>query len=259
MMQSAEEPAGIVETLGISKVYEGDIQALKGINLGFPEGRMTTLLGPSGCGKTTLLKIIAGLLEPTEGEVQVSGVPITGPGPERALVFQDFALMPWASVIRNVGFGLELRGMPKGEREETARRYIEKVGLAGFEDRYPHELSGGMKQRVGLARALAVNAQVLMMDEPFSAVDEQTRRQFQEDLLHLLSVEKKTVIFVTHSIEEAVYVSDRIVLLSPRPGRVSKIYHPTIDRSRSPDQIRRDGAYLDTVEEIWQMVKQYLD
>jgi NitT/TauT family transport system ATP-binding protein len=116
-----------------------------------------------------------------------------------------------------------------------------------------------MKQRVGLARALAVNAQVLMMDEPFSAVDEQTRRQFQEDLLHLLSVEKKTVIFVTHSIEEAVYVSDRIVLLSPRPGRVSKIFHPAIDRSRSPDQIRRDAAYLDTVEEIWQMVKQYLD
>ncbi len=259
MTQSAEEPAGIVETLGISKVYEGDIQALKGINLGFPEGRMTTLLGPSGCGKTTLLKIIAGLLEPTEGEIQVSGVPVTGPGPERALVFQDFALMPWASVIRNVGFGLELRGMPRGEREETARRYIEKVGLAGFEDRYPHELSGGMKQRVGLARALAVNAQVLMMDEPFSAVDEQTRRQFQEDLLHLLSVEKKTVIFVTHSIEEAVYVSDRIVLLSPRPGRVSKIFHPAIDRSRSPDQIRRDAAYLDTVEEIWQMVKQYLD
>ncbi len=259
MTQSVEEPSGIVETRGISKVYEGDIQALKGIDLGFPEGRMTTLLVPSGCGKTTLLKIIAGLLEPTEGEVQVSGVPITGPGPERALVFQDFALMPWASVIRNVGFGLELRGVPKGERDETARRYIEKVGLAGFEDRYPHELSGGMKQRVGLARALAVNAQVLLMDEPFSAVDEQTRRQFQEDLLHLLSVEKKTVIFVTHSIEEAVYVSDRIVLLSPRPGRVSKIYHPTIDRSRSPDQIRRDGAYLDTVEEIWQMVKQYLD
>jgi NitT/TauT family transport system ATP-binding protein len=259
MTQSVEEPAGIVETRGISKVYEGDIQALKGIDLDFPEGQMTTLLGPSGCGKTTLLKIIAGLLEPTEGKVRVSGVPITGPGPERALVFQDFALMPWASVMRNVAFGLELRGIPKDEREETARRYIEKVGLAGFEDRYPHELSGGMKQRVGLARALAVNAQVLMMDEPFSAVDEQTRRQFQEDLLHLLSVEKKTVIFVTHSIEEAVYVSDRIVLLSPRPGRVSKIYHPAIDRSRSPDQIRRDGAYLDTVEEIWQMVKQYLD
>jgi NitT/TauT family transport system ATP-binding protein len=152
-----------------------------------------------------------------------------------------------------------LRGVARAEREETARRYIDKVGLTGFEERFPHELSGGMKQRVGLARALAVNAKVLLMDEPFSAVDEQTRRQFQEDLLQLLSVENKTVIFVTHSIEEAVYVSDRIVLLSPRPGRVSKIFRPAIDRSRTSDQIRRDAAYLDTVEEIWQMVRQYLD
>ena len=258
-MPSSEQPPDIVETRGISKIYEGGIQALKGVDLGFPQGQMTTLLGPSGCGKTTLLKILAGLLEPSEGEIRVSGVPVTGPGPERALVFQDFALMPWASVLRNVGIGLELRGVAKAEREETARRYIEKVGLAGFEGRYPHELSGGMKQRVGLARALAVNAKVLLMDEPFSAVDEQTRRQFQEDLLRLLSVEKKTVIFVTHSIEEAVYISDRIVLLSPRPGRVSRIFHPAIDRSRTPDKIRRDGAYLDTVEEIWQIVRQYLD
>jgi NitT/TauT family transport system ATP-binding protein len=259
VMPSSEQPPDIVETRGISKIYEGGIQALKGVDLGFPQGQMTTLLGPSGCGKTTLLKILAGLLEPSEGEIRVSGVSVTGPGPERALVFQDFALMPWASVLRNVGFGLELRGVAKAEREETARRYIEKVGLAGFEGRYPHELSGGMKQRVGLARALAVNAKVLLMDEPFSAVDEQTRRQFQEDLLRLLSVEKKTVIFVTHSIEEAVYISDRIVLLSPRPGRVSRIFHPAIDRSRTPDKIRRDAAYLDTVEEIWQIVRQYLD
>jgi NitT/TauT family transport system ATP-binding protein len=258
-MPSAEQPSDIVETRGVSKIYEGDIQALKGVDLGFPEGQMTTLLGPSGCGKTTLLKIIAGLLAPSEGEVWVSGAPITGTGPERALVFQDFALMPWASVIRNVGFGLELRGVARAEREETARHYTDKVGLTGFEERFPHELSGGMKQRVGLARALAVNAKVLLMDEPFSAVDEQTRRQFQEDLLQLLSVENKTVIFVTHSIEEAVYVSDRIVLLSPRPGRVSKIFRPAIDRSHTSDQIRRDAAYLDTVEEIWQMVRQYLD
>ena len=259
MTQLAEQPANIVETRGISKIYEGDIQALKGVDLGFPEGRMTTILGPSGCGKTTLLKIVAGLLEPTEGEILISGKPVTGPGPECALVFQDFALMPWATVSRNVAFGLELRGVSRVEREQAARTYIDKVGLSGFENHYPHELSGGMKQRVGLARALAVDAKILLMDEPFSAVDEQTRRQFQEDLLLLLSVEKKTVIFVTHSIEEAVYVSDRIVLLSPRPGRISKIFHPAIDRNLSSDQIRRDGAYLDTVEEIWQMVKQYLE
>lgn len=248
----------IVEVWGISKVYDGGIQALENIDLAFPKGEMTTLLGPSGCGKTTLLKIIAGLLTPTSGRVLVSGTPVTAPGPERAFVFQDFALMPWASVLRNVAFGLELAGVGKQERNEIAKRSIEKVGLSGFEDRFPHELSGGMKQRVGLARALSVEADVLLMDEPFSAVDEQTRRQFQEDLLILLAKENKSVIFVTHSIEEAVYVADQIVLLSPRPGRVSKTIRPNIDRGDSPDEIRRDPNYLDSVEEIWQMLKLYL-
>jgi NitT/TauT family transport system ATP-binding protein len=144
-------------------------------------------------------------------------------------------------------------------RDDRARHYIEEVGLGGFENKYPHELSGGMRQRVGLARALAVNAEVLLMDEPFSAVDEQTRRKFQEDLLHLLNVENKTVIFVTHSIEEAVYLSDQIVLLSPRPGRIHSVIRPEVDRAKSPDEIRRDKAYLDTVEEIWQNLKKYLD
>jgi NitT/TauT family transport system ATP-binding protein len=257
-----EQPAArgnIVEVRDITKFYGEDIHALDSVNLAFPTGQMTTLLGPSGCGKTTLLKIIAGLLEPTGGEVLVNGKTVTGPGPERAFVFQDFALLPWATVLRNVAFGLELTHHPKAEREAKARSYIEKVGLAGFEDKYPHELSGGMRQRVGLARALAVNADVLLMDEPFSAVDEQTRRKFQEDLLHLLSVEKKTVIFVTHSIEEAVYVSDQIVLLSPRPGRIHSIIRPEISRAAAPDDIRRDKNYLDTVEEIWTDLKKYLD
>jgi NitT/TauT family transport system ATP-binding protein len=249
----------IISVRGINKTYPGQVHALKDVDLDFPAGALTTLLGPSGCGKTTLLKIIAGLLAPNTGDVLVKGKKVTGPGPERAFVFQDFALMPWATVLRNVGFGLELRGVSEAQRNETARRYIEQVGLAGFEDKYPHELSGGMRQRVGLARALAVDADVLLLDEPFSAVDEQNRRKFQEDLLRLREIERKTFIFVTHSIEEAVYLSDRIVLLSRRPGRVSQIITPQIDRTGTPDEIRRDRAYLDTVEEIWQGLRQFVD
>lgn len=249
----------IVEVRNITKFYGSDIHALSSVNLSFPRGQMTTLLGPSGCGKTTLLKIIAGLLEPTEGEVFVNGSQVHGTGPERAFVFQDFALLPWATVLRNVAFGMELRKIKKPEREERAMHYINEVGLAGFENKYPHELSGGMRQRVGLARALVVNSDVLLMDEPFSAVDEQNRRKFQEDLLLLLANENKTVIFVTHSIEEAVYVSDQIVLLSPRPGRVHSIIRPEFSRKADPEDIRRDKKYLDTVEEIWADLRKYLD
>jgi NitT/TauT family transport system ATP-binding protein len=248
----------IVTVRGISMHY-GAVEALRDVDLDFPRGKLTSLLGPSGCGKTTLLKIIAGLLTPAAGTVEVDGKQVTGPGPERAFVFQDFALMPWATVLRNVGFGLELRGVARSTREAVARRHIAEVGLTGFEDKYPHELSGGMRQRVGLARALAVDAEVLLLDEPFSAVDEQTRRKFQEDLIALRANENKTFIFVTHSIEEAVYISDRIVLLSPRPGRVSEIIEPAIDRSGDPDDIRRDRHYLDTVEEIWRGLKKYVE
>jgi NitT/TauT family transport system ATP-binding protein len=249
----------MVSVRSVSKVYPGGVEALNDISLDFPRGQLTTLLGPSGCGKTTLLKIIAGLLPATSGEVIVDGMRVDGPGAERAFVFQDFALMPWATVLRNVAFGLELRGMNKSEREGIAAHYIAQVGLKGFENKFPHELSGGMRQRVGLARALAVKAEVLLMDEPFSAVDEQTRRKFQEDLLHLVAHEQKTFIFVTHSIEEAVYVSNRIILLSRRPSRVMRVIEPDIPRDVSPDQIRRNSAYLDTVESIWQSLKQYLD
>ena len=237
----------------------GETEALRDLSLDFPRGELTSLLGPSGCGKTTLLKIIAGLLPATSGEVIVNGQIVKEPGPDRAFVFQDFALLPWASVIRNVGFGLELRGVAKSERESIAAKYIGDVGLQGFENSFPHELSGGMRQRVGLARALSVDAQVLLMDEPFSAVDEQTRRKFQEDLLNLVKNENKTFIFVTHSIEEAVYVSDQIALLLPRPSRVSEIIRPSSFKNKDVDSIRRDSEYLDIVDRIWKSLRTYVE
>jgi NitT/TauT family transport system ATP-binding protein len=251
------EPA--VRIVDLAKEFTGGVRALGGVTFDVPRGELTSIIGPSGCGKTTTLKVIAGLVEATSGQVEVDGAPVTGPGPDRAFVFQDFALMPWATVLRNAAFGLELRGVPRREREETARGYVDKVGLSGFEDAYPHQLSGGMRQRVGLARALAVDADILLMDEPFASVDEQIRRQFQEDLLRLLSDESKTVIFVTHSIEEAVYVSDQIVILTRGPGRVSKVVRPGVDRSGGSDEIRRDPAYLDWVEQIWHELQGYLE
>jgi NitT/TauT family transport system ATP-binding protein len=249
----------IVEVNQVGKIYDGGVEALTNVSVALPYGRLSTLLGPSGCGKTTLLKIIAGLIRPSRGEVWVKGKKVIGPGPERAFVFQDFALLPWANVLRNVAFGLELRGLPKEKRHQIARKHIAEVGLKTFESSYPHQLSGGMRQRVGLARALAIDADIILMDEPFSSVDEQTRRKFQEELLDLLRHKKKTVIFVTHSIEEAAYLSDQIVLLSARPGTISKIIQPSIDREgRSPDEIRRDKNYLDAVDEIWQILKHYV-
>lgn len=258
-----EKPAPVemesaVSVRNVSKNY-GAVEALRDLSLEFPRGQLTSLLGPSGCGKTTLLKIIAGLLEPTSGEIEIEGKKVTGPGPDRAFVFQDFALLPWASVIRNVAFGLELRGVAKSEREAIAEKYINDVGLSGFEKAYPHELSGGMRQRVGLARALSVDAQVLLLDEPFSAVDEQNRRKFQEDMLELVRNENKTFIFVTHSIEEAVYVSDQIAILLPRPSRVSEIIRPTSFRGADVENIRRSPEYLDIVDQIWASLRNYVE
>ncbi|MEK9942251.1 MAG: ABC transporter ATP-binding protein [Gammaproteobacteria bacterium] len=255
---SSADGANAVAVRHVFKNY-GEVEALRDLSLDFPRGQLTSLLGPSGCGKTTLLKIIAGLLPATSGEVLVNDKPVTGPGPDRAFVFQDFALLPWASVMRNVAFGLELRGVEKSEREAIAAKYIADVGLQGFEKSYPHELSGGMRQRVGLARALSVDSEVLLMDEPFSAVDEQTRRKFQEDLLALVQNQNKTFIFVTHSIEEAVYVSDQIAILLPRPSRVSEVIRPSGFRHKDKDSIRRDSEYLDIVDRIWASLRTYVE
>ena len=248
-----------VRLVGLSKEFPGSGLVLDRLSVDMPAGELTSLIGPSGCGKTTALKIIAGLVPPSAGEVLVQGERVSGPGPERATVFQEFALLPWATVLRNVAFGLELRGVPRKEREEVASRYLERVNLSGAEQKYPHQLSGGMRQRVGLARALAVDADIILMDEPFASVDEQTRRQFQEDLLLLLAEERKTVVFITHSIEEAVYVSDQIVILTRGPARVSKVVRPAVRREGDFEDIRRDPSYLDCVEEIWAELRRYLE
>jgi NitT/TauT family transport system ATP-binding protein len=244
-----------VSVRGVSMIYPGPVHALQDIDLDFSAGQLTSLLGPSGCGKTTLLKIIAGLLTPASGTVMVNGKKVEGPGPERAFVFQDFALLPWATAQKNVEFGLLLRGGPPAERVERARRAIAKVGLAGFEHAYPAQLSGGMQQRVGLARALAVDPQVLLMDEPFASIDEQTRRVFQDDLLGLWSESRKTVVLVTHSMEEAIYLSDRVVVLSPRPGRVHQVLDVPLPRPRELSDVRATAEFAGLVDGLWKILR----
>ena len=238
----------------VSKAF-GSVQVLVDIDVRVRAGEFLTIIGPSGCGKTTLLKIVAGLVRADRGRVTVGERIVSAPGPECSVVFQDFALLPWATVQRNVEFGLLLRGTDASERSERARRAIAKVGLAGFEGAYPAQLSGGMQQRVGLARALAVNPRVLLMDEPFASIDEQTRRVFQDDLLRLWSEERKTVMLVTHSMEEAIYLSDRVVVLSPRPGRVHQILDVPLPRPREAGEVRATADFAGLVDGLWKILR----
>jgi ABC-type nitrate/sulfonate/bicarbonate transport system ATPase subunit len=230
------------------------VLALSGIDFEVRDNEFVTVIGPSGCGKTTLLRIIAGLIPYQQGEVSIDSRPVTGPGPERAVVFQNFALMPWADVLGNVTFGLEVRGKSKGESEDRAKELIKLVGLEGFERRLPKELSGGMQQRVGLARALAVNPQILLMDEPFGALDEQTRRLLQEQLLQLWERERKTVVFITHSMEEAVMLGDRVMLMTPRPGKVKEMIEIPLKRPRSRD-VEKSPAFVEIKEYLWENLR----
>jgi NitT/TauT family transport system ATP-binding protein len=227
--------------------------ALESIDLGIAEGEFVSIVGPSGCGKTTFLWIVDGLLAATAGEIRVDGHVVTKPGPDRAVVFQDASLIPWRTVLKNVVYGLECRGTPKAEAMEKARHYIDLVGLSGFEGHYPYELSGGMQQRVNLARALVVDPAVLLMDEPFAALDAQTREVMQEELLGIWQRARKTVLFITHQIDEAIYLSDRVVVFSARPGRVKDIVAVDLERPRQLG-IKRTPGFHAIEDRIWGLI-----
>lgn len=242
---------------GVSKAY-GDarrarVEALSGIDLEVREAEFVTIVGPSGCGKSTLLNIIAGLMQPSAGRVTFRGAQQPGQ-PLSAVVFQEFALFPWRTVSANIAFGLELRQRPPDERRLEVERLVHLVGLEGFERKYPHELSGGMRQRVSIARALAVNPAVLLMDEPFSALDAQTRSLMQVELMALWETTRKTIIYVTHNIQEAVLLGDRVVALSRRPGRVVEVMTVPLPRPRS-EAMLYDPACGAAVEHLWGLMK----
>jgi NitT/TauT family transport system ATP-binding protein len=230
---------------------DGAVVAFEDLNLEIAPNETLCVVGPSGCGKTTLLRCLAGLLETSEGRVYLDGKPISEPNPSVVMVFQHFGLFPWKTVADNVAYGLKLRGVSKASAAEQIKPYIDLVGLKGFEHMYPYQLSGGMQQRAGLARALVLKPDVLLMDEPFGALDAQTRELLQEELLRILERERKTMIFITHSIDEAIVLGDRIVVMSARPGRVREIIEVGLPRPRNLEAARKTDRYAELREHIW--------
>jgi NitT/TauT family transport system ATP-binding protein len=233
------------------------VTALKNLSLDVGKGEFVSIVGPSGCGKSTFLNILLGLIAPDAGVMELNGRRIDGPGQDRAMVFQEFGLLPWRTVIGNVELGLELKGVSVEQRRRRATELIDMAGLAGFASHYPHELSGGMKQRVGLARALATDPEVLLMDEPFAALDAQTRDLMQSELLQVWEKTQKTVLFVTHSIEEAAYLSDRVVVMSARPGRIKQILKVQLPRPRDYE-MRLTAEFNELKSRIWDILKEEL-
>ncbi|WP_158930798.1 ABC transporter ATP-binding protein [Acidisphaera sp. S103] len=234
-----------IRARGVAKHYRAnnlDVRALDPLDLEIYEGEFVCLLGPSGCGKSTLLRMVAGLVTPSAGTLHMDGRLITRPSPERGLVFQEYALFPWMTVLRNVMYGPSVRGLGRAKAEQLARDQIARVGLEGFENHFPSQLSGGMKQRVGIARVWANQPDVLLMDEPFGALDSITRNVLQRDLLGLWMQERRTILFVTHSVEEAIYLADRIVVMSARPGRITAIV--PIDAPRPRNLLDQDSIAL---------------
>lgn len=253
-------PADIqIDIRNVGKVYgtkatDKPVVALDGVTLRVRRGEFISLLGPSGCGKSTLLSIVAGFQAASSGQILQDGRPITRPDPSRTVVFQDYALFGWMTVQQNVEFGLKAKGMAKAERAEIARALIATVHLSGFEDKYPHQMSGGMKQRAAIARALAPDPDILLMDEPFGALDAQTRVLLQEEIARISSDAGKTVIFVTHGIEEALFLADRVVVMSPRPGRVREEVLVPLPRPRTAE-MRSDPWFVSTVSDLWETLK----
>ena len=226
--------------------------AVQDISIDLAAGEFLVLVGPSGCGKSTLLDLLGGLTEPTSGEILLDGKPVTGPGLDRGIVFQQYALLPWRTARKNIEFGLEAKGLPAAERHQRAQEYLELVGLRGFADRYPHELSGGMKQRVAIARSLAFDPELLLMDEPFAALDAQTRESLQDELLRIWQATGKTILFITHGIDEALYLGQRVAVLTSRPGRVKKIVDVGIDRSA--EDVRSSAGFRAQRHRIWSLL-----
>jgi NitT/TauT family transport system ATP-binding protein len=229
------------------------VLALDDISLDVGEREFVALLGPSGCGKSTLLYLIGGFFPVESGRILIDNKPVAGPGPDRGIVFQHFALFPWKSVRANILYGLERQGLPRAEREQRAQAYVDLVGLRGFEDSYPSQLSGGMKQRTALARTLAFDPHILLMDEPFGALDAQTRSLMQAELLRIWQRTPKTVIFVTHDVQEAVYLADRVAVMSARPGRIKAVVETRFDKS--DEGVFKSKQFVDRVEELWNLVR----
>jgi NitT/TauT family transport system ATP-binding protein len=243
----------------VNKTYSGgSVVALQDINLEVDANESVCVLGPSGCGKTTLLRIVDALIARDCGDVMIDGTSVVEPRRDVAVVFQHFGLFPWKRLDENIAYGLELRGLSKQETATTVARYLQLMGLKDFAKAYPHQLSGGMQQRAGLARALAINPSLLLMDEPFGALDAQTREMMQEELLRILETEKKTLIFVTHSIDEAILLGDRIVVMSGRPGTIRKIIPVDIPRPRKNVSVRAHPRYIDLRNSLWVMLMQEL-
>jgi len=233
----------------------GRLLALDNINLQVEEGEFVTIVGPSGCGKTTFINLCDGLLKPTAGRITIDGKAVTGPGTDRGMVFQDSCLMPWRTVFKNVIFGLECQGLDNGDGQERATKFIKLVGLQGFEDHFPHELSGGMQQRCNLARALTVDPKILIMDEPFAALDAQTREIMQSELLRIWRESGKTVLFITHQINEAIYLADRVIIFGARPGKVKETIKIDIPRPRDLS-VKRDPAFLKYEDRVWNLIEE---